>query len=82
MHTEADTTKEVRQRLPRALGPAGELIPFSEAAARAQQLLIDLTLRSGNNRVRALSEGRFCGQVSRLPGLAVAVMLVSDRCLR
>ena len=61
--SEPETNKEVRQRMPRALGPAGELIPFSEQLARGQQLLTDFTLASSSSRVRALSEGRFTGQV-------------------
>ena len=61
LHTDMDANKQARQRLPRALGPAGELVPYSEPKAKAQQLLTDLTLGS-NSRVRALSEGRFCGQ--------------------
>jgi len=52
-----ETKHEERQRLPRALGPAGELTPFSEMSARMQQLLVSLD----DNRSGGTSRGRFCG---------------------
>ncbi len=52
-----------RERPPRALGPHGELLPYSRGAAEAQQLLV-ATLAGGGKSLRTLSEGRYCGHAT------------------
>ena len=52
-----------RKRLPRALGPCGELVPFDLADAEAQQLLRQIAASGTSGRTRALGEARFCSQV-------------------
>ena len=65
MHTAADLKAgqgvfAQRTRLPRALGASGEVLPFSQADAEAQQQL-SVICQAGGKRFRSLGEGRYCG---------------------
>ena len=60
LNTGMQSEKETRHRLPRALGSAGELLPYSEMSAKSQQLLAEL-VASGSSKVRPLAEGRYSG---------------------
>ena len=52
-----------RQRLPRAFGAGGELVPFDRGDAQAQQMLAQLAATGESEKEQEVADERFCAQV-------------------